>query len=169
MDDYRWHMEVNFFGHVATTKAFIPALRNFGRKVVFSKGKAAHPRVTFVTSVAGQWASARISAYAASKHAMEGFASSLRYEMLPFNIQVHVVGPVFARTPLALQALTTFEKRLSNVPKDVKRQYGVDNMREMVKVYETEVVKEGSLMTVSIEEVVRTMEETVVKKVPKNR
>ncbi|KAJ3290526.1 Retinol dehydrogenase 5 [Borealophlyctis nickersoniae] len=169
MDDFRRVMEVNYFGHVATTKAFIPALRKFGRKVVLSKGKAAHPRVTFVTSAAGKWASARLSAYAASKHAMEGFASSLRYEMLPFNIQVHVIGPIFARTPLAVQASGSFEKRLTTVPEEVKRQYGVDNMREMVKRYETEVIKEGGLMTVSIDEVVRTMEETVVKKVPKNR
>ena len=80
-DDLRRQLEVNVIGQVAVTQAFLPALRR------------ARGRIVIVGSIAGRSALPFLGAYAASKHALEAVADSLRVELRPFGIAVSIVQP----------------------------------------------------------------------------
>lgn len=88
MDQYRRVFDVNFFGLVEVTKAFLPLLR---------RGEG---RIVMTSSVAGFLASPFWSAYASSKHAVEGFSDSLRREVRPHGVEVSVIEPGFVATPI---------------------------------------------------------------------
>ena len=80
--DTRAVMETNFFGVLSLTRAVLPTMREQrnGRIVVVSSNSAA----------SGEPA---MTAYCASKWAVEGWAESLAYEVEPFGIQVILVEP----------------------------------------------------------------------------
>lgn len=86
MDSYRLIMEINFFGLVAVTKAFLPMLK--GTK---------NSRIIMLSSVAGLISAPNTTAYSASKHAVEAFAKGLRAELRPWNIHVSNINPGFMR------------------------------------------------------------------------
>ena len=73
---------------VAVTQAFLPALRR-------AKG-----RIVFMGSIAGRSALPFLSPYAASKHALEAVADSLRLELRPFGIHVSIVEPGSIKTAI---------------------------------------------------------------------
>ena len=81
LDELRRQLEVNVIGQVAVTQAVLPALRSSGGRVVF------------VGSIAGRSALPFLSAYAASKHALEAISDSLRIELAPWGIHVTIVEP----------------------------------------------------------------------------
>jgi len=87
-DDLRRQLDVNVIGQVAVTQAFLPALRR-------TRG-----RVVFMGSIAGRSALPFLGAYAASKHALEAVADSLRVELRPFGIAVSIVRPGSIKTPI---------------------------------------------------------------------
>ena len=78
---------VNFFGAVHCTKAFLPGMLERGRGTV-----------VFVSSGLGALPFPRTAAYAASKHALNGFAGSLRAEVEPLGVDVVLVLPGGTRT-----------------------------------------------------------------------
>jgi len=88
MTEYRKVYDVNFFGLVETTKSFLELLR---------RGKG---RIVMNTSVAGYIASPFMSAYASSKHAVEGFSDALRRELRPHGVKVSVIEPGYVATPI---------------------------------------------------------------------
>ena len=85
-EELRYQLEVNLVGQVAVTQAFLPALRR-------AKG-----RIVFMGSIAGRSALPFLSPYAASKHALEAIADSLRLELRPFGIHVSIVEPGTIKT-----------------------------------------------------------------------
>jgi NAD(P)-dependent dehydrogenase (short-subunit alcohol dehydrogenase family) len=82
LDDIRHQFETNFFGNVAMTKAVLPVMR---------AQKSGH--IIQVTSVAGRMGQPILSAYSASKFALEGFSESLRIETHSLGIRVVLVEP----------------------------------------------------------------------------
>ncbi len=68
----------------------LPAMRAAGRG-----------RVVNVSSVVGRVPSPFMGAYAASKHALEGWSESLDHEVRPFGVRVALVEPGFTRTAIA--------------------------------------------------------------------
>jgi NAD(P)-dependent dehydrogenase (short-subunit alcohol dehydrogenase family) len=88
VDELRRQFEVNLFGQVAVTQAFLPHLRR-------SRG-----RIVFMGSIAGRSALPFLGAYAASKHALEAIADSLRMELAPWSIRVSIVEPGTIATPI---------------------------------------------------------------------
>ena len=88
LDELRRQLEVNVVGQVAVTQAFAPTLRQ------------ARGRVVFVGSIAGKSALPFLGPYAASKHALEALADSLRVELRPWGIAVTIVEPGTIRTPI---------------------------------------------------------------------
>jgi NAD(P)-dependent dehydrogenase (short-subunit alcohol dehydrogenase family) len=86
VDELRHQLEVNLVGQIAVTQAFLPALRR-------AKG-----RIVFVGSIAGRSALPFLGPYAASKHALEAVADSLRVELRPFGIRLAIVEPGTIRT-----------------------------------------------------------------------
>uniref|UniRef100_A0A1I7ZD52 Dehydrogenase/reductase SDR family protein 7-like n=1 Tax=Steinernema glaseri TaxID=37863 RepID=A0A1I7ZD52_9BILA len=86
-------MEVNFFGHVAVTKALLDSIPDDGAIVVTS-------------SVQGRFAIPYRSAYSASKHALQAFFDSLRSEDRP-QLQILVVSAGYMNTGFGKRALRT--------------------------------------------------------------
>ncbi|MBS4057588.1 MAG: SDR family oxidoreductase [Bacteroidales bacterium] len=88
-------METNFFGAVAITKAILP------RMVAQGGGK-----LVVISSIVGKFGFPLRSAYAASKHALQGFFDSLRAEMVRENVSVLMVCPGKIATNISKNALT---------------------------------------------------------------
>ena len=85
--DARRVMEVNFFGVLALTQKILPAFRERGRG-----------RIVIVSSEIAFAGQPGVSAYAASKWAVEGWAEALAGEIRPFGVEVILVEPGAFRT-----------------------------------------------------------------------
>ena len=81
MEEIDLTLQVNVYGPVRVTRAFLPLL-------IESKG-----RVTTIGSISGILASKDLNAYAMSKHAMEAFTDSLAGELAPQGVTVNIVEP----------------------------------------------------------------------------
>ncbi len=93
-DKVRKQLEVNVIGQVIVTQAFAPLLGTDPEL------KGAPGRIVMISSVAGKTALPFGGPYAASKHALEGLSESLRRELMPFGIDVIVIGPGPIKTPI---------------------------------------------------------------------
>jgi len=92
-EDFEWLFEINFWGVVRLTRAFLPALRASG-----------DARVVNLSSVFGLVAPPEEAAYAASKFAVRGFSESLRHELEGSGVGVTVVHPGGVATSIAENA-----------------------------------------------------------------
>ena len=97
-EGFKKTMDVNFLGHVCMTKAFLPLL--MGASAAAARVQAPRPRVVNITSVAGLLAAPGLSAYCASKYALEAFSDALRREMAPWRLGVAIIEPSFLATPI---------------------------------------------------------------------
>jgi short-subunit dehydrogenase len=95
LDDYHWIMNINFWGVVHGTKAFLPYLKASG---------AGH--IVNVSSVFGLFAQPGMSAYNATKYAVRGFTESLRQELdiASCGVSASCVHPGGIRTNIAHSA-----------------------------------------------------------------
>jgi NAD(P)-dependent dehydrogenase (short-subunit alcohol dehydrogenase family) len=93
-DDFRRQLEVNLVSVLIVTKAFAPLLGS-DRSL---RGKPG--RILNMSSVSGTIGYPLVGAYAASKHGLEGFSESLRRELMLFGIDVIIIGPGSAATPI---------------------------------------------------------------------
>jgi len=93
-DEFRRQMEVNVIGPIIATQAFAPLL---GADPSLKGPKG---RIVMVSSVAGKNGNPLMSAYSASKHAIEGLSEGLRREMMLFGIDVIIVAPGAVKTPI---------------------------------------------------------------------
>ncbi|XP_019623107.1 PREDICTED: D-beta-hydroxybutyrate dehydrogenase, mitochondrial-like [Branchiostoma belcheri] len=113
---YRRVMEVNTFGTVRVTKAFLPLIRR-------EKG-----RVVNISSVGGLHAGPMAGAYSMTKAALEFFSDALRHEMHKWGVKVVIVEPAsFARaTDIVLPAVFNkfVENLRSNIEDVVMEDYG---------------------------------------------
>ncbi len=80
IDELEWVMDINFWGVVYGTKAFLPLIKN---SVKQSKDNDAieHGHIINISSLFGLTAQPSQSAYNASKFAVRGFTESLRQEL----------------------------------------------------------------------------------------
>lgn len=88
--EMRQQFEVNVFGAVAVTKAFLP---------YFRRRRAGH--ILNITSMGGHITMPGIAYYCGSKFALEGISDTLSKELAPFNIFVTAVAPGSFRTDWA--------------------------------------------------------------------
>ena len=87
IEDIRAQFDVNVLGMMAVTIALLPLLGTA------EPARKPAGRIINISSIEGKVASPFIAAYAATKHAIEGFSSSLRRELRLFGIKVIIVGP----------------------------------------------------------------------------
>ncbi len=80
--ELRRQFETNFFGNVAMAKAVLP---------VMCSQQSGH--IVMVSSIDGLLSHPLLSAYSASKHALEGWSESLRIETHSLGIRVSLVEP----------------------------------------------------------------------------
>jgi NAD(P)-dependent dehydrogenase (short-subunit alcohol dehydrogenase family) len=88
LDELRQMFEVNVFGLVAATQAFLGLVKQ-------SRG-----RIVNISSTSTTLRQPFMSAYAASKSAVEGISDCLRRELYPFGVDVIVIQLGNVRTPL---------------------------------------------------------------------
>jgi NAD(P)-dependent dehydrogenase (short-subunit alcohol dehydrogenase family) len=89
----RAQFEVNLFGTLAVTRAFLPSMRERGAG-----------RIVNVSSIMGRFALPGSGIYAASKFALEAASDALRIELAPFGVRVVLVEPGVIATPLYARA-----------------------------------------------------------------
>jgi NAD(P)-dependent dehydrogenase (short-subunit alcohol dehydrogenase family) len=108
LDDFRWLMDINFWGTVYGVEHFLPILK---------RERRAH--IVNLSSVFGIIAPAGQVPYAASKFAVRGFTEALRHELQGSSIAVSCVHPGGIRTPIArhsrLGAAASLAKREANI------------------------------------------------------
>jgi NAD(P)-dependent dehydrogenase (short-subunit alcohol dehydrogenase family) len=118
-DDFAWLLDINFWGVVRMTRAFLPALR-----------ASDDARIVNLSSIFGLIAPPGQAAYAASKFAVRGFSESLRHELEGSRVGVTVVHPGGVATAISDNARVaagisseeiarrraTFKKRLTLPP-----------------------------------------------------
>jgi short-subunit dehydrogenase len=92
-EDFEWLFEINFWGVVRMTRAFLPMLR-----------ASEDARVVNISSAYGLVAPPEQAAYAASKFAVRGFSEALRHELAHSGIGVSVVHPGGIATSIAEKA-----------------------------------------------------------------
>ena len=92
-EDFEWLFEINFWGVVRMTRAFLPLLR-----------ASKDARIVNLSSVFGLVAPPEQVAYAASKFAVRGFSEALRHELEGSGVGVTVVHPGGVATSIAERA-----------------------------------------------------------------
>jgi NAD(P)-dependent dehydrogenase (short-subunit alcohol dehydrogenase family) len=93
-DQFRRQMDVNVIGPIIATQAFGPLLGSDPSL------KGPRGRIVMISSVAGKSGNPLMSAYTASKFAIEGLSESLRREMMLFGIDVIIIAPGAVKTPI---------------------------------------------------------------------
>jgi len=93
LQDFRWLMDINFWGVVYGVTYFLPLLK---------KEKRAH--IVNTSSLLGFFGASGQGAYCASKFAVRGYTESLHHELLGTNVGVTCVHPGFVRTAIAEHA-----------------------------------------------------------------
>ncbi|HZE77333.1 MAG TPA: SDR family oxidoreductase [Nitrososphaeraceae archaeon] len=83
LDEIKAQFETNFFGVIRTTQHVLPIMRN----------GIAGGIIVNVSSVNGHVPFPVISAYVATKFALEGLSESIAYELEPFGIKVILIEP----------------------------------------------------------------------------
>jgi len=87
--EVRQVIETNLFGAMALSRAVLPHMR-----------AARRGRILLMSSIGGRIGSFALSAYCASKYAIEGFGESLALEVAPLGIQVVLIEPPTVRTDI---------------------------------------------------------------------
>lgn len=130
LDELRHQLEVNLVGQVAVTQAAIPLLR-----------RAPRARIVNMGSIGGRVAQPFISAYGASKHALEAVTDSLRIELGPWGIDVSIVEPGTIATPIWEKGTAAGDDLLENAPPAARELYG--ERIAGVRRYAVEAAKRG--------------------------
>lgn len=113
IDQIRHQFEVNLFGQLAVTQAVLELIRAHG-----------DGRVLFMSSTGGRIAAPFVGPYAASKHALNGMADSMRRELRPWNIQVSVLAPGAVATPIWDKANISMQDLMNQLPARAIELYG---------------------------------------------
>jgi len=96
MDDFRATMETNYFGALRCIKAVLPQMRQSRSGAIIN-----------ISSVAGSFSQPPMTAYCASKWALEAMSESLACEMKAFGVRVALVKPGIIDTAMAQRIRTT--------------------------------------------------------------
>lgn len=88
IEEWRRLFDVNVFGAIVATQAFLSQLR------------ANRGRIVFIGSVSGRLATPFLAPYSASKFALRAITDSLRIEVARAGVRVSIVEPGSVRTPI---------------------------------------------------------------------
>jgi len=78
----REQMDTNYFGAIRAMQAVLPGMRAAGAGLIIN-----------TSSIAGRVSVPFFGTYCATKHALEAYSQSLRYEVAPFGVDVALVEP----------------------------------------------------------------------------
>ena len=113
-EDFEWLMDINFWGVVYGTKAFLPYLR---------EAKAGH--VVNISSIFGIVGSPTQSAYNSAKFAVKGFTESLRgeLELEGSTVQATTVHPGGVKTDIVRNSRIGETGALGRSPEEIVREF----------------------------------------------
>lgn len=94
MDEIRQHFDINVIGLLAAVQEFAPLLG------MDTERTGAPGRIVNISSFGGRMAAPFLSAYSATKHAVESLTDSLRREMMVYGIDAICVAPGAIKTPI---------------------------------------------------------------------
>jgi 3-dehydrosphinganine reductase len=118
LEHYRAVMDTNFFGTLHCSRAVVPQL-------------AAQDggRIVNIASLAGLVCVIGYAPYCAAKHALVGLSETMRMELAPRGIRVHLVCPPEFESPMVEE----LERYRSPENRAVVRQLGVMSMEQLVR------------------------------------
>jgi NAD(P)-dependent dehydrogenase (short-subunit alcohol dehydrogenase family) len=94
IEKVEYNFNVNVLGIFRVTKAFLPLLGT-------TKEYSTRPgRILNISSISGKISAPYMASYTGTKHAVEGMSHCLRKELLPFGIDVVIIGPGQVQTPI---------------------------------------------------------------------
>jgi len=126
-DDLQEIFDINVFGQIAVTRAFLPLLRTASERIVNISSVGAHIAIPFGSLIN------------ATKSAFGIFNDTLRLELHPFGIHVAVVEPGAIKTPAVVKTLGDPDAVIRSLPPKGAAQYG-DMLREFAgRAYEREM------------------------------
>ena len=155
MEQMRAVMEVNFFGQVAMTKAFLPLL--IARR---------DSRVVNVSSMCGYISLPGSGAYCASKYALESFSDCLRREMSPWGLRVSLIEPGTMQTSMTEGVKHALWDSWFRLPIDVQQRWGEEFFRSL---YQLVMSSPFMRYAESPERVIRVMEHAISSTAPRIR
>ncbi|MEO9971133.1 MAG: SDR family oxidoreductase [Hyphomonadaceae bacterium] len=94
MDEIRQHFDINVLGLLGAVQAFAPLLG------METERTGTPGRIVNISSFGGRMAAPFLSAYSATKHAVESLTDSLRRELVVFGIDAICVAPGAVKTPI---------------------------------------------------------------------
>lgn len=103
LEDMRRQFDVNVFGAVAITKAFVPLFRQRRRGHIIN-----------ITSMGGYLTMPGIAYYCGSKFALEGISETLGKELKPFGVFVTAVAPGSFRTDWAGRSMQRSPRQIAD-------------------------------------------------------
>lgn len=103
LEQMRQQFEVNVFGAVAVTQAFVPRMRQRRRGHILN-----------ITSMGGFITLPGIAWYCGSKFALEGISETLGQELRPFGVFVTAVAPGSFRTDWAGRSMQRAERSIAD-------------------------------------------------------
>ncbi|HEX9894018.1 MAG TPA: SDR family NAD(P)-dependent oxidoreductase [Gemmatimonadales bacterium] len=112
LDEFRRQFDVNVFGTLALTQAFLPLLH------------AGHGRIVNIGSIAGRVTTPLLGPYCASKHALEAMSDALRMELLPLGLYLSLVEPGVVDTPIWEKATRGGPSVIDRLPPVGQARYG---------------------------------------------
>jgi NAD(P)-dependent dehydrogenase (short-subunit alcohol dehydrogenase family) len=130
--ELRNQFDTNFFGSVAVTQAFLPQLRRQG-----------FGHIVMLSSISGLCGFPGFSSYAASKHALEGWAESMRMELLQSGIQTSMVEPGSFSTDIWANAKTAAGMLDPTSPNAAQTTRWRKRMKDQTKQGNPQVVADG--------------------------
>jgi NAD(P)-dependent dehydrogenase (short-subunit alcohol dehydrogenase family) len=150
MDEVRQMFEVNVFGLLAVTQAFLPLLG--------ARPAPLHPpgRIVNISSISGRLVFPLVGCYGATKHAVEALTDGLRRELGVYGIRVIGIEPGNIRTPM-------WDKNIEPDTRSAGTPYA-SAMAEM-RANLPETGRKGA----PVELVSRTIHRAIASKRPKNR
>jgi NAD(P)-dependent dehydrogenase (short-subunit alcohol dehydrogenase family) len=111
LDEIRDCFEVNVFGVLTVTRAFLPLLRRGGGRIVN------------MSSGIGRVAMPLVGPYCASKFALEALSDALSMELRRSGVGVSVIEPGFVATPLLDKGNEKIDRKRDSLPSEAPSYY----------------------------------------------
>jgi NAD(P)-dependent dehydrogenase (short-subunit alcohol dehydrogenase family) len=125
--ELRAMFEVDVFGQIAVTQAFLPVIRRARGRIVNISSVGAHIAMPF-GGVLG-----------AAKSALGSLTDALRLELRPFGVRVVTIEPGAIKTPAMDKTLGNVEGRIALLPPEGARRYGAMWRRFTQRAYAQEL------------------------------
>ncbi|XP_052248577.1 retinol dehydrogenase 7-like, partial [Dreissena polymorpha] len=153
--DYRSVIEINLFGVIFVTNAFLPLVRH-------ERG-----RVVNMASIIGRFAMA-CGPYSAAKYGVEGFSDQLRRELYKTGVTVHIIEPGYFQTGIVSEERMRkdIETRFQKCDKELQEYYGETFKLETQQKFCSLL---SLIMSPKIHKVVDAYDHAVLSMFPKNR